>query len=296
MVAIRNHQIPSAYPQTLPSANFNLDARIFLLLRGDEARALLRPMKPPPFDPSRARTSSLKSLARKVTRGQFATPIGAGAALGDFFASLPDVLAASQFRQLASAIAAAHRGKHTVLLMMGAHPLKVGLGPLIRELMRDHIVTAIATNGAAIIHDFELAMVGRTSEDVAAQLLDGSFGMAEETGAFLNQTAKDAAREGIGLGAGVGRAIAGGRFKFADASIFAAAHHAGVSATVHVTIGADIIHMHPMADGAAIGQSTFTDFHRLAEVVGGLSKGVVLNLGSGRRNARSFSQGPQPCP
>ena len=237
-------------------------------------------MKPPPLDPAKARTSSLKSLARKVTRGQFATPIAPGASLGGFLASLPDVLAASQFRQLTRGIAKAHRGKHTFLLMMGAHPLKVGLGPLIRELIRDRIITAIATNGAAIIHDFELAMVGRTSEDVAAQLLDGSFGMADETGAFLNQAAKEAARDGIGLGAAVGRAIAGARYKFADASIFAAAHHAGISATVHVTIGADIIHMHPSADGAAIGQSAFTDFHRLVEVVGGLSKGVVLNLGS----------------
>jgi hypothetical protein len=237
-------------------------------------------MKLPPLDPDKARTSSLKSLARKVARGQFATPVASGASFGDFLASLPDVLAASQFRQLATAIAKAHRGKHTFLLMMGAHPLKVGLGPLIRELIRDGIITAIATNGAAIIHDFELAMVGRTSEDVAAQLLDGSFGMADETGAFLNQAAKDAASDGIGLGAAVGRAIAGARLKFADASIFAAAHHAGISATVHVTIGADIIHMHPSADGAAIGESAFTDFHRLVEVVGGLSKGVVLNLGS----------------
>jgi deoxyhypusine synthase len=237
-------------------------------------------MKLPPLDPNKARTSSLKNLARKVTHGQFARPIGPGASLGDFLASLPDVLAASQFRQLASAIAKARRGEHTFLLMMGAHPLKVGLGTLIRELIRDHVITAIATNGAAIIHDFELAMVGRTSEDVAAQLLDGSFGMAEETGAFLNQAAKDAARDGIGLGAAVGRKIADARLKFADASIFATAHHAGIPATVHVTIGADIIHMHPSADGAAIGQSAFTDFHRLAAVVGGLSKGVVLNLGS----------------
>ena len=237
-------------------------------------------MKLPTLDPQRARTSSVKGLARKVTRGQFAAPVASGASIADFFASLPSVLAAEQFRELAEAIAKAHRGRRTFLLMMGAHPLKVGLGPLIRQMMRDGIITAIATNGAAIIHDFELAMIGRTSEDVAAQLLDGSFGMAEETGAFLNQVARDAARDGLGLGAAVGRAIAASGFKFADSSIFATAHEAAVPATVHVTIGADIIHMHPAADGAAIGQSVLADFHRLAAVIATLSRGVVLNLGS----------------
>jgi hypothetical protein len=237
-------------------------------------------MKLPKLDPQRARTSSIRTLARKVTRGQLATPVASGASLRDFFASLPSVLAADQFKQLAAAIAGAHRGRRTVLLMMGAHPLKVGLGPLIRQMIRDGVITALATNGAAIIHDFELAMIGRTSEDVAAQLLDGSFGMAEETGAFLNQVARDAAREGIGLGSAVGRAIAQGGFKFADSSIFAAAHEGGAPATVHVTLGADIIHMHPAADGAAIGQTVLADFHMLAAVVATLSRGVVLNLGS----------------
>ena len=237
-------------------------------------------MKPPPLDPAQARTSSLKHLARKVSRGQFAVPLAPGASMRDFFAALPSVLAADQFRQLATAIANAHRGRRTFLFMMGAHPLKAGLGPLIRELIRDRVISAIATNGAAIVHDFELAMIGRTSEDVAAQLLDGSFGMAEETGAFLNEAAKAAARDGIGLGAAVGRAIIGAKLKFRDTSIFAAACEAGVPATVHVTIGADIIHMHPAADGAAIGQATMTDFHRLAAVIAGLARGVVLNLGS----------------
>jgi len=237
-------------------------------------------MKLPILDPKRARTTSVKGLARKVSRSQLAQPVGAGSSIADFFASLPSVLAADQFRQLAEAIASANRSGRTFLLMMGAHPLKVGLGPLLRQMIRDGVITALATNGAAIIHDFELAMMGRTSEDVAAQLIDGSFGMAEETGAFLNQVAKDAARDGLGLGAAVGRAIAASGFKFADSSIFANAHEAGIPATVHVTIGADIIHMHPSADGAAIGQSVFADFHRLAAVIATLSRGVVLNLGS----------------
>jgi len=237
-------------------------------------------MKLRPIDPSRARTRKLGTLSRLVAHDQFATTVPAGASVREFLATLPDTLAARDLRDLAGAIASARRGRRTFLLMMGAHPLKVGLGPVIRDLIRDGTLTAFATNGAAIIHDFELAFAGRTSEDVAAALADGSFGMAEETGVFLNGAARMAAKEGRGLGEIVGREIAQSKFRFRDASIFAAAHVAGIPATVHVTPGADIIHMHPTADGAAIGASTFTDFHRLAAVAAGLSRGVVLNLGS----------------
>ena len=237
-------------------------------------------MKFPPIDPSRARTRRLATLARIVARDQFATPLAAGASLNDFLAALPDVLAARDLRSLARAIASAKRNRRPFLLMMGAHPLKVGLGPIIAALIRDRIISALAANGAAIIHDFELAFAGRTSEDVGTGLADGSFGMAAETGAFLNNAARTAAREGRGLGAVVGREILNSRFKFRSASIFAAAAEAGIPATVHVTVGADIIHMHPDADGAAIGAATMADFHQLAAVAAQLSRGVVLNLGS----------------
>ncbi|MGD0290037.1 MAG: hypothetical protein ABSC63_10345 [Candidatus Binataceae bacterium] len=237
-------------------------------------------MKLRPIDPSRARTRKLDTLSRLVKQDQLAAPVAAGASIREFLGALPDTLAARDLRDLARAIADAHRGRRAFLLMMGAHPLKVGLGPLIRDLIREGTLTAIASNGAAIIHDFELAFAGRTSEDVAAELADGSFGMAEETGAFLNGAARIAANEGRGLGEIVGREIARSKFRFRDASIFAAAHAAGIPATVHVTLGADIIHMHPSADGAAIGAGTFADFHRLVAVVGGLARGVVLNLGS----------------
>jgi deoxyhypusine synthase len=237
-------------------------------------------MKPRPIDPTRARTRKLSTLTRTVAQNQLATPIGAGASMRDFLDSLPDALAAKDLRDLANAIAGARSNRRTVLLMMGAHPLKVGLGPLICALIRDGTLTAIATNGAAIIHDFELAFAGRTSEDVAAELADGSFGMVEETGAFLNAAAKMAEEEGAGLGEVAGREIVRAKLKYRDASIFAAAHAAGIPATVHVTLGADIIHMHPRADGAAIGAASFADFHRLTAVVAGLSRGVVINLGS----------------
>ena len=263
-------------------------------------------MKLERIDPRRARTRKLASLSRIVNSKQLAAPIARGASMRRFLDSLPDVLAARDLRTLARAIATAHRSRRTFLMMIGAHPIKVGLAPIICGLMRDGILTAIATNGAAIIHDYEMALAGRTSEDVGEGLADGSFGMAEETGAFLNRAAVMAAEEGLGLGEVVGREINRARLKFRSASIFATAHRHGVSATVHVAIGADIIHMHPSANGAAIGAATMADFHRLAAVAGTLSHGVVLNLGSAvvmpevflkalnlarnlRRNARNFT-------
>jgi deoxyhypusine synthase len=182
--------------------------------------------------------------------------------------------------RLAHRIGAARRAGRLCLLMMGAHPLKVGLGPLICDLLRRGVFNAIATNGATMIHDFELAFAGRTSEDVGDGLADGTFGMAQETGSFLNTAAKIAARDGHGLGHVVGRELTKGRLKFADDSIFAWAYQTQVPATVHVTVGADIIHMHPSADGAAIGAAVVADFHRIVSVIGGLSHGVVVNLGS----------------
>lgn len=243
-------------------------------------------MKPPsrtklkPINPGQARTRPLASLSRKVARAQFAKPLRAGASMRAFMDALPDTLAAADLRDLAAGIAAARRAGRAFLMLTGAHPLKLGLSPLICSMLREGVLTAIATNGAAIIHDFELAQAGRTSEDVGAGLEDGSFGMAEETGAFLNRAARIAAEENRGLGEIVGREIIRGRLRYRDASVFAAAYRAGAPATVHVAVGADIIHMHPAADGAAIGKATMADFHRLTAVVGGLRRGVVLNLGS----------------
>ncbi len=237
-------------------------------------------MKLRPIDPRRARTRKLATLSRIVARAQLARPLEAGASIRAFLDALPDVLAARDLRALARDIARAHRAHRTVLLMMGAHPIKVGLGPVICGLIRNGIVSAIASNGAAIIHDFEVAFAGRTSEDVGEGLADGRFGMAEETGAFLSRAATLAAREQRGLGEVVGREIAKSRFRHRATSVFATAWRAGAPATVHVTLGADIVHMHPAADGAAIGAATMNDFHRLIAVVSELSRGVVINLGS----------------
>jgi len=237
-------------------------------------------MKLRPLDPHRAHTRKLATLSRLVRRDSFASEVAAGTSFRNFLESLPDVLGAAQLRELARSIADASRGKRAVLLMSGAHPIKVGLSPIICGLLRDGIISAIATNGAAIIHDFELAYAGRTSEDVGAGLSEGIFGMAEETGAFLNRAAKIAASESKGLGEIVGREIFDAKLKFREQSVFATAYKLGAPATVHVTIGADIIHMHPEADGSAIGAATMADFHRIAAVVAELSRGVVINLGS----------------
>jgi len=163
---------------------------------------------------------------------------------------------------------------------MGAHPLKVGLSPLIIDLMKRGIITALATNGACIIHDFEMAYLGWTSEDVDKELCKGSFGMAGETGKYLNKAISAGVRKGYGIGKSVGEMINTSRFRFKGTSIFSAACELGIPATVHVAIGSDIIHMHPEADGSAIGEGSFRDFKLFAAVVSDLEGGVYINLGS----------------
>jgi len=198
--------------------------------------------------------------------------------LASFLDTLPDILGARDLRSVARTIAARHRQGRRVVLGMGAHPIKVGLSPLIIDLMQRGIVSAIAMNGACIVHDFELAYHGATSEDVAAALTTGAFGMAEETGRFLNGAITRGAAEGVG--AAVGRAILDAKLRHRDVSILATAVRLGIPATVHVAIGTDIIHMHPSADGAAIGAATLADFRLLAAVCQQLHRGVFINLGS----------------
>jgi hypothetical protein len=190
------------------------------------------------------------------------------------------VLAARDIREVALAIVRARARGAPVVLGMGAHPIKVGLSPVITDLVKKGIITSLAANGACIIHDFELAFAGRTSEDVAVELCKGTFGMSRETGAHLNRAISSGVRQGLGIGASVGKMISSGRFPHKDKSIFACAYELGVPATVHVCIGADIIHMHPSADGASIGEGAHRDFRLLAGVLSGLEGGVYINLGS----------------
>jgi hypothetical protein len=233
---------------------------------------------PKPIDVRRIRTYALAKRASKVDRSALAKPPEAGIRLSDFLAGLPDVLAARDLRTIAAEIARRHRAGRLLVLGMGAHPIKVGLGPLIVDLMERGIISAVAMNGAGIIHDFEMAYQGATSEDVGPLLVEGRFGMAEETGRFLNDATRAAKDEG--LGTAVGRAIAKARFRHERLSILAAGIRLGVPVTVHVSIGADIIHMHPAADGAAIGAASLRDFHLLAGIVQRLHGGTYINLGS----------------
>jgi hypothetical protein len=233
---------------------------------------------PPSLDLSRVRTYPLARRASKVSTAALGRLPNPRAALSAFLRALPDVLGARDLRAIAKALATRHRAGRLLILGMGAHPIKVGLSPLIIELMERGIVGAVAMNGACIIHDFELAYHGATSEDVGPALLTGDFGMAEETGRFLN--AAIAADPRAGLGARVGRAIRDAKLPHRKLSILAAADRLGIAATVHVAVGTDIVHMHPTADGAAIGAASLADFRRLAAVCQRLDRGGFINLGS----------------
>jgi hypothetical protein len=215
-----------------------------------------------------------------VAADLLARPVRPGAAVRGFLDGLPRILAADALRDAARAIAESHRRRRPVVVGMGAHVIKVGLSPILIDLMERGIVTAIAMNGAGIIHDFELAFHGATSEDVGAGLADGRFGMAEETGAFLNEHIRRGAAHGLGMGWAIGEAIRTARLPHRRFSLLATAARLGLPATVHVGMGTDIIHMHPGADGAAIGATSLSDFHLLAGVVAGMDGGVFLNLGS----------------
>jgi len=235
----------------------------------------------PTLDFSKLKTYPAGSRKSKVKFDAFAKVCRKGGSFRQFYDALPNFLAATDFKIVADAIVAAHARRKTVLFMCGAHVIKVGLSPLLLELIRRKVVTAIALNGAGVIHDFELAFMGSTSEDVAAALADGSFGMAEETHAYINQAIRDGAKRGWGLGQSVGAMIIKRRLPFRRLSLLATCHEMGVPATVHVAIGTDIIHQQSSADGAAIGKASLADFRKLVGVVSQLGNGgVVGNLGS----------------
>ncbi len=232
-------------------------------------------------DFSRLKTVPIAARRNKVDPTLLAHPPGSDFGFRAFWNSLPDILAARDLRAVAAAIAAAagHRG---VVVMLGGHVIKVGLGPLLVTLIDRGVITHVAMNGSAAIHDFELAAYGGTSEDVAAGLADGSFGMAEETGREMNAALAAAAAAGRGAGEGLAQALAvrqplpGGPI-----SVLLACARRNVPVTVHAALGAEIIHQHPSADGAAIGATSHRDFKRLAAGLPALHDGgVVLNLGS----------------
>jgi hypothetical protein len=229
-----------------------------------------------PIDLQGLKTYSIAKRRNLVNLRDFGT-LADGRKAADFINSLPSIYAARDLRALINDIVRAHKKKKTVACAMGGHVIKVGCGPVIADLVERGVVTAIAMNGAAAIHDYELSLIGETSEDVAETLQNGSFGMARETAEAFAQAALLGSS-----GAGLGRAISGKalRNKYRKISLLAACAKRGVPVTVHLSVGADITHMHPQVSGRDLGESTLIDFRILSSIVAGLEGGVWMNLGS----------------
>lgn len=225
-------------------------------------------------------TYSLHGRHSKVNRENFGQAWEPGGTFREYLERLPNILAAADLRQIAAAWVEARRREHLVILGFGAHALKVGLSPVIIDLMSRELLSGVALNGAGIIHDAEIAMVGQTSEEVEAVLGGGQFGMAEETASFLNTAIQWGAERGLGLGEAVGQRLLAAAFPYNDLSVMAQAVALGVPATVHVAVGTDIIHMHPSVAPAALGQTTHDDFRLFAGLVSRLAGGMYINLGS----------------
>ncbi|NQZ97960.1 MAG: hypothetical protein HRU01_15735 [Myxococcales bacterium] len=234
----------------------------------------------PRIDRTKVRTVSARRRSSKVKLAEEATPHRPGSRFGDFLDGLPEILGARDLRAAIDAGARAHARNKTLLWGLGAHVVKVGLSPIVVDLLERGLATALMMNGAGCVHDLELALMGRTSEDVATSLDDGSFGMAGETAERLNRAIRAGADEGLGMGEAVGREILEGAYPNKDRSILASAARLDVPASVHVAIGTDIHHMHPGADGAALGATSYRDFEMLTSVVATLGSGIVFNVGS----------------
>jgi hypothetical protein len=226
------------------------------------------------------KTFSLAQRHSKVHRELFARPWDKGGSFSRFLESMPHILAGSDFMSIVQRVAEAHRNGRIVILAMGAHPIKVGLNPVIIDLMDKGLIRGVAMNGACVIHDTEVALLGQTSEDVEGSLGHGSFGMAEETAVFINQAVKEGYSRSMGLGRSVGEAILQKNPPYVQDSILAAAARLDVPATIHVAIGTDIIHFHPSCDGAAMGGASHLDFRIFCRMVAGLEGGVLIHLGS----------------
>jgi hypothetical protein len=232
------------------------------------------------FDFSGVRTYPLASRKSKANAADFARPYRPGSGLNGFLESLPNILAAADFRAVVAAIKEAHAGGRRVIWGLGAHVLKTGLSPIVIALMERGFVSAIAMNGAGIIHDFEIALSGATSEDVDEALGPGGFGMADETGRLLNSAIAEGVSRALGIGQSVGQHLLATNPPHVDASVVAAAARLEIPVTVHIAIGTDIIHMHPSASGAALGEGSLRDFRYFVSNVASLEHGVYLNCGS----------------
>ena len=234
-----------------------------------------------PLSLDEVKTYPLSARPSKVAFTDFAKPIESNSSLRDYLASLPNILAVQSLRNLAVRVRCASELGKPIIWGIGGHVIKTGLAPIIIDLMNRGFVTAIAANGSVLIHDAETAIVGSTSEDVDATLGEGSFGGAEETGRLLNDAARDAMQDEIGLGESLGRVLLAQNPPYQEVSLLCAAYRARIPFAAFITIGGDIAHFHPRANGAALGASSHTDFRLLAEMVRRMNGGgVYLNIGS----------------
>ena len=232
------------------------------------------------FDLSGVHTYPLAQRASKVSVAEFGKPHVAGSGIEAFVDRLPRVLAGGDFRAVVDGVLTARRNDRAIVWGIGAHVLKTGLSPILIDLMRRGVVSAMATNGAGLIHDFEIALAGSTSEDVDAALGPGQFGMAHETGTEINEAIRDGVSRGLGIGQAVGRYLLQRNPAHVQHSLLATAASLEIPVTVHVAVGTDIVHMHPHASGAAIGEGSLRDFRYFASSVARLANGVYLNCGS----------------
>jgi hypothetical protein len=231
-------------------------------------------------DPRGLRTLSLNDRPSKVSVEDFASPLAPGMQVRDFLGALPSLLAGRELREVADRIAKAAAERREIIVGLGAHVIKVGLGPVLVSWMERGILTALAMNGAGVIHDTEIALCGKTSEDVGPALDEGMFGVSEETAALINEALSRARAKGMGFGSAVAQKLVEGNPPYAHLSLLCQAFRREIPVTVHVAIGTDIVHMHPAADGAAIGEASLRDFHRLASRIARLEGGAYVNIGS----------------
>ncbi|HTG80921.1 MAG TPA: hypothetical protein VL949_03200 [Geobacteraceae bacterium] len=239
-------------------------------------------MKYRPIDLAAVQTYPLSERKNKVVMAEHkAAPVRGGMTVRDLLAALPDQLGSRSLIGVIDAVVAARERGKPVVLAMGAHVIKCGLQPVLKSLIEADVITAVALNGAGSIHDYEISLIGETSEDVGAVLHEGHFGMAEETGRDINRALRDGVARGAGYGEAVGRFIIDNGNPYREHSLIAACVERDIPVTVHVALGTDIIHQHPTADGAVIGAASFTDFRLFTSVVADLGDGgVYLNVGS----------------
>lgn len=247
---------------------------------GNDTESRLKPDDLEPLDLERVKTHSLSRAGRLVQLKGLARPLEVGATITGFLDSLPDVLAARDLKTVVSRLVTAVREQRMVMFGLGAHNIKCGLSPIYIDLMERGVISLVAMNGGAVIHDFEMAYAGKTSEDVPKALEEGTFGMARDTSKLINEAISEGVAQGLGLGAAVGQKILDLEAPHSERSILATARRLGIPATVHVAVGTDIIHMHPSASGADIGQASHLDFKRFCTAVNRIRGGAYLNVGS----------------